>query len=243
MQYLWEKFNIKTFPARTIVFLDGEFRRDLSDFPEKGIQITGRAGTASIRIQASKKPELPLHIISVGENSGAQTLRISNACVRPTDICPGIFVTAKLTLKKPAFLTFLLENAGKNSKISGDMVFLNESDLKVSIFADHLAEATGIFVKNRVLAGPGSATELSGIAKILGDCPGCESDLSFSALCAPDIKSIKMSPNQKIASVPASAEHSANLWRGTNSQIEYLKTAGLNADAVDALLREAFINN
>ena len=32
MSYLWQEFNIKTFPAETLVFRDGVFCEDLSDF-------------------------------------------------------------------------------------------------------------------------------------------------------------------------------------------------------------------
>ena len=32
MSYLWQEFNIKTFPAETLVFRDGVFYEDLSDY-------------------------------------------------------------------------------------------------------------------------------------------------------------------------------------------------------------------
>jgi len=235
MQYLWEKFNIKTFPAKTIVFADGAFQPELSDFDADQVKVDISKDKISIDCVGADE-QLPTHLIFVGEIAGKKEIKIKNHQSQ------NVFLTAKFQVKKPAFLDIFIENAGKDSEISADLVFLNESELKLNIFADHLDENTGLFVKNRVLAGTGSATDLFGVAKIVGGCPDCRSDISFSAMCARDIKYIKMSPNQKIASVPAMAEHSANLWRGTNAQIEYLETAGLSLAQIDALLREAFLN-
>ncbi|MCL2338773.1 MAG: SufD family Fe-S cluster assembly protein [Proteobacteria bacterium] len=241
MSYLWEQFNIKTFPARTVVFLDGEFRADLSSAQSSELRVESL--DHSVTITNDVAGELPVHMIYVGEISGDKKIIIrNNASSQLSTLNSKLYLTAKLSNKKPAFLTFFIENAGKNSEFSADMVFLNESELKFDVFADHLAENTGIFVKNRALVGPGSATELYGVAKIVGECPNCHSDISFAAMAAPDIKYIKLSPNQKIASIPDSAEHAASIWRGTQTQIEYLKTAGLSASAVDSILREAFLN-
>ena len=52
MSYMWNEFNIKTFPAETIVYRDGKYCPDLS---------TIKSG------QIDKKYDLPVHIIYVGE--------------------------------------------------------------------------------------------------------------------------------------------------------------------------------
>ncbi|MCL1902021.1 MAG: SufD family Fe-S cluster assembly protein [Alphaproteobacteria bacterium] len=233
MSYLWEKFNVKTFPARTIVFADGEFRADLSEQSSK-CKVQSSNNNAQINIH--EKTDLPVHIIYIGEIAGEQEIKIINSAEDSQ-----IFITAKLNVKKPAFLNVFIENAGENSEINGNFVFLNESTLKFNVFADHLAQNTGVFVQNRVLAQSKTSTDLSGSAKIMGNCPGCKSDISFAAMCAPDIKHIKMSPNQRIANVPIEARHSAGIYRGTEGQIQFLTQAGLNRTEVDRILAEAFL--
>ena len=37
MSYMWNEFNIKTFPAETIVYRDGEYCPDLSTLENKPI--------------------------------------------------------------------------------------------------------------------------------------------------------------------------------------------------------------
>jgi Fe-S cluster assembly scaffold protein SufB len=234
MQYLWDTFNIKTFLAKTLVFEDGEFKSELSDFDKDEIKIQTLKAKTLINIK--QKTEIPVHIIYVGNISGKQDIKIINSAEDT-----HIVISSKLNIKKPAFLHVFIENTGKNSEISADMVFLNSSALKLDVFADHLSENTGVFVKNRVLAHAGSSTNLYGESKIVGDCPGCRSDMSFTAMCAPDIKYIKMSPNQKIASIPESAEHSAGIYRGTTEQVQFLNEAGLSEIEVKNILEQAFL--
>ncbi|MCL2538275.1 MAG: SufD family Fe-S cluster assembly protein [Alphaproteobacteria bacterium] len=236
MSYLWEKFNIKTFPARPLVFADGEFQPELSDCDAAKLEINDN----NIEIIVDSAGELPIHIIYVGEIIGDKVIKIKQSESRISNLESRIYLTAKLSNKLPAFLTFFIDSAGKNSKINAKIVIQNFSGLKLSIFADHLAENTGLFVQNRVLAHAGSETELYGLAKIVGDCPDCESDISFTAMCAPDAK-ITMSPNQRIVSIPKSAEHSASIYRGTQPQIQYLAAAGLTPDQIKTTLEKAFL--
>ena len=229
MQYLWEKFNIKTFPAHNVVFVDGIFRPEIS---ETGSLVK----IENDNIVIEKASDLPVHIISVGNSLEWQCLEV----FIPKEET-RVFFTAKIEIKKPAFLQLFIENAGKNSIFKGSVTAQNFTDFKLDIIANHLVPGTGIFAENRILAHRASTTELTGTTKIIADCGTCESDISFSAMCAPDIKSIKMSPNQRIASVPESAEHSASIYRGTKQQIQFLSGAGLSPDDVKKTLEEAFV--
>lgn len=232
MSFLWDKFNIETFPAHGAVFLDWVFQPDISsENPDVKIETHGDA----IRITNDNTDELPVHIILAGEITGDKKVVISQRSKSK------IHLTAKLSNIAPAFLTFFVENTGKNSVFDGNIVLRNYSDLKLHIQADHLAEKTGVFVKNRVLAHDGSATEMTGVANIIAGCPGCESNISFEAMCAPGVKSIKMSPDQRITSVPEIAEHSAAIYRGSGQQIQFLAQAGLSPEAARMVLEEAFL--
>jgi len=233
MQYLWEKFNIKTFPAHSVVFVDGIFQADISTCEKCTVRILDDI----TEIVADSPDDLPVHIISLGEITGDRKIFLKIFSENT-----HVFLTAKNEFHIPAFLTIFVENTGKNSTFTGDLVLQNYSDLKVDIGAGHLAPNTGIFIKTRVLAHKDSSTDLQASANIVADCAACESDIGFSAMCAPDIKSIKMSPNQKIASIPESAEHSAAIYRGTKPQIEFLSAAGLDAEQIKQTLEDAFLN-
>ena len=145
--------DIKTFPARTMVFVDGEFRPELSDDSDSN---------------------LPMHIIYVGEING--DIRITN------HESPIMYFSLKTKNKKPAFLNIFIENTGKNSEINGDIVVMNFSDLKIDIKTDHLAGKSGIKVHTRVLAHACTSTELTVTANIVADAPDCNSDISFSSV-------------------------------------------------------------
>ncbi|MDR1207545.1 MAG: SufD family Fe-S cluster assembly protein [Rickettsiales bacterium] len=229
MQFLWEKFNIKTFPANTAVFSDGKFMPELSE-------TNGLIKIENDNIAIEKNSVLPFHIIYVGRIPEFQCLKFYIAA---EDV--RVFFTAKTENKNPAFLQIFIENAGKNSDFFGKVTVLNKSELKLDVSGDHLAANTGVFVQNRVLAHVGSATDLDGAVKIVGDCPGCRSDMSFSAMAAMDIKYIRMSPNQRIAHVPESAEHSAGIYRGTPQQVQFLAEAGLSENEIVNILEQAFL--
>ena len=64
----------------------------------------------------------------------------------------------------------------------------------------------------------------------------------FSAMVEKNAK-IEFLPEQNIAAIPKSAEHSANIYRGTDAQILYLRQAGLGIIEIDDVLKEAFLND
>ena len=222
MSYMWNEFNIKTFPAETIVLRDGKYCPDLSTLPNAPI---------------NTKYDLPVHIIYVGEIAGENRL----------DVLVGmenqeVIISANVKIKKPAFLNIFIKNAGKNSKISGTVLLQNDSDLEFNCNAKHLYKNTAILIKNKVLAGKNSNTKLSGVAEINRDCENCESDVSFVAMVGTGAN-IEFMPGQRINSEPLRADHSASIYKPNDAQIFYLRGGGLSGAEVDVALKEAFLND
>ncbi len=215
-------FNIKTFPAETAVFRDGVFCPELSTL---------------ISTDITRTYKKPVHIIYVGELAGENELDIRNFAENQK-----IILTVKIKNKMPAFLNILIKNTGKNSEILGNVAINNTDNFKYRCFAEHLCENTGIFVKTKVLGERNSFSELTGTAFIPKNCAGVNSDISFSAMLC-DGARIKFSPSQKISSVPNAADHSASIYHATQSQIQYLRGAGLSGVEVDTAIREAFMND
>ncbi|MBR3930829.1 MAG: SufD family Fe-S cluster assembly protein [Alphaproteobacteria bacterium] len=221
MSYMWNKFNIKTIPAETIVFCDGKYCPELSTLEYKPI---------------IKKYDLPVHVIYVGEIDGNNNLKITVGVENQI-----VIVSANVKIKKPAFLNIFIKNAGKNSKISGTVLIENDSELKYNCYMHNMYENTAILIKNRVFAGKNSKNELSGTAIIDEQCPDCESDLGFVVMADKNAK-LEFVPAQKIKSEPKSAEHSAAVFKPTDAQIFYLRGAGLSGAEVDTALKEAFLS-
>ena len=228
MSYLWQEFNIKTFPAETLVFRNGVFCDDLSDY--KNIKFEKNT------VIVDKKTELPVHIIYIGEIAGNIDLNID---IFATDT--KIIMTNKVFNTKPAFLNIFVKNAGKNSVFDGQITVKNENSLKIQAFGQNIQENTGIFIKTRVLAYKNSETYLEGCAKIEKNIKDCDSDISFSVMADKDAK-ITLKPTQYINSVPKSAKHSASLYKPKDNQIQYLKTSGLSDAEIKEVLEEAFLN-
>jgi len=226
MNYLWEEFNIKTFPAETIVFRDGTLAPELSTIVD-----------IDKIIKIDRQYNLPVHIIYIGEKAGK--IDINCEILVPDQ---QVFLTVKINTKSPAFLNILIKNTGENSVFKGRILVQNYTLLEINEKAGHFAENTGIFLNNKVVAHSGSETKLSGVAEIAKGCDSCESDINFAALAAPDAK-IQFSPNQRIAAAPTSAVHSASIWRGNSDQIEYLRTAGFSGAEIKKVLEEAFTND
>ncbi len=222
MSYLWKEFNIKTFPAETIVFRDGEYSADLSTIPNAPID---------------KKYDLPVHIIYVGEIDGDKELNIDVLA----DAQP-VFLTVKLKNKKPAFLNIFIKNAGKNSEIKSHILIENAGDFGLDCVAQHLADNTTILVQTKLVAVDASKTKLSGAAVIGKDIVGAVSDINFAAM-ADDSARIEFAPRQRISSAPARADHSAAMYAPTDAQVSYLRGGGLSGEEVDSALREAFENS
>ncbi|MDR1337479.1 MAG: SufD family Fe-S cluster assembly protein [Rickettsiales bacterium] len=220
MNYLWQEFNIKTFPAETIVFKDGVFMPELSTLESCIID---------------KKYDLPVHIIYAGEIAGENNINIEINI-------PGqkVFLTAKIQNNLPAFLNIFVKNTGKKSFFRGQVLAQNYSELNISAHGHHLAPETGIILSTKVVAHSGSVSKLTGAAEIEKNCTDCDSDIGFSALAAPNAR-IEFTPKQLIRSTPAAAGHSASLYRGSRHQIEYLRESGLSGAEVKAVLEEAFL--
>lgn len=222
MSYMWEKFNIKTFPAETIVFCDGLFCPDLSTLKNTDI---------------NKKYSLPVHIIYVGEISGENELNINLSTKNQ-----NVFLDLKIKNKKPAFLNIFIKNTGKNSEVRGHVMLENNADLTFNCEAKHSASDTTILVNTKLLAGKKSKSKLSGTAIIDKNCINANSDISFSALSDETAK-IEFLPAQKISAVPQKADHSASIYTPQNIQIEYLKESGLSSIEINNVIKEAFFKD
>lgn len=230
MSYLWQEFNIKTFPAETLVFRDGVFYEDLSDYK------SAKYLKDENQIDIIKESVLPIHIIYVGCIENENKLKINVKAGNNK-----IILTSKIFNKKPAFLDIFVKNAGKNSVLNGQIITQNYDLLKINVFGEHLCENTGIFVKTRVLAHKNSDSELNGYAIIEKDTENCESDISFSVMADESAK-IKMKPVQNIKSIPLNASHSASIYKPNDFQINYLKSSGMSANEVKEILEEAFLS-
>ena len=228
MSYLWQEFNIKTFPSETLIFRNGVFCEDLSDY--KSAEFKDNI------ITINKTSELPIHIIYIGEIAGNNDINI-NILSENTKI----ILTSKIENKKPAFLNIFVKNAGKNSEIHGQIVSNNTKSLKINVKGEHLSANTGIFIKTRVMAYKDTDTELNGYAFIEKNSPYCESDISFSVMADENAKII-MKPTQYINSVPENASHSASLYKPNDNQIIYLRESGLSGEEIKKVFTEAFLS-
>lgn len=221
MSYMWNEFNIKTFPAETIVYRDGVYCPELSTLPDAPI---------------NKNYDLPVHVIFVGEIDGENNLNIAVGAENQK-----VILSVNLKIKKPAFLNIFIKNAGKNSYINGTVLMDNYSELTYKCAAHHLYENTGILIKNKLIGRQNSYSKLSGTAIIDKDCEKCDSDVGFVAMVEDGAK-IEFMPEQRISAVPFSAEHSASIFKPTKAQIFYLRGAGLSGAEVDTVLKEAFLS-
>ncbi|MBN1325313.1 MAG: SufD family Fe-S cluster assembly protein [Alphaproteobacteria bacterium] len=222
MNYLWQEFNIKTFPAETIVYRDGVFIPELSTLESTDID---------------KNYKLPVHIIYFGEIIGDNNLNI-NISIPDQEV----FLTVKIQNKIPAFLNIYIKNTGKNSFLKGKVISQNYSNLKIKQIGHHLASDTKIIIHTKVIAHSESDTKIIGTAIIEKNCKNCTSDIKMSALANISAK-IEFLPSQLISSEPTVADHSASLYKGTDSQIRFLREAGLSREEIKQALREAFIND
>ena len=229
MSYLWQEFNIKTFPSETLVFRDGVFCPDLSEYESVKYDDTKKL------ISTTKTSNLPVHIIYIGEIAGKFDLNIDINTEKSR-----VFMTMKILNKKPAFLNIFIKNTGKNSFFNGKIIAKNTGELEITEKAEHLSSNTGIFLKNRVVAYKNSVTTLKGYAEIEKNSKDCDSDISFSVLADKTAK-ITMVPTQYIKSVPESASHSASIYKPTDNQIYYLRTSGLSEKEIKQVLEDAFI--
>jgi len=230
MSYLWQEFNIKTFPAETLVFRDGVFCDNLSDYESANFDSDNNT------ISVIKTPELPIHIIYIGEIAGNIDFNIDLHAQNTK-----VFMTMKINNKKPAFLNIFIKNTGENSVFDGQIVVQNYDSLQIDANGQHFCENTGIFLKTRVLAHKNTNTVLNGYARIEQNVPNCDSDISFSVMADESAKII-MKPTQYIKSIPNNASHSASLFSANDNQINYLRESGLSGQEVKEVLQEAFLS-
>ena len=230
MSYLWQEFNIKTFKAETLVFRDGVFCEDLSDYESINFE------PESNSINITKTPKLPIHIIYIGEIAGNIDINVNISAQNAK-----VIATLKIINTKPAFLKIFIKNTGKNSLFNGRIIAQNHNSLKIDVFGEHLCENTGVFVKTHVLAHKNSETVLNGYATIEKNFKDCDSDISFSVMADENAK-ISMKPVQYIKSEPLSAKHSAAIYKPNTAQINYLRESGLSGVEVKQVLQEAFLS-
>ena len=209
-------------PAETLVYCDGLFREELSTLNDCNI---------------SKKYDLPVHIIYVGNLDNEQSLNINITA----DNQP-VYLTINTENKKPAFLNIFIKNTGKNSELRGHILLKNYSDLVVKCIAEHDVSNTGILLQTKILGYQNSHSKISATAVINKNCENTVSDIRLSGLVDKTAQ-IRFTPQQKINSIPLSAEHSAYTFHSTDAQIEYLRTAGLGTGEIKNALTEAFIKD
>ena len=222
MSYMWDNFNIKPFTAETIVYRDGKYCPDLSTINNGPI---------------NKNYDLPIHIIYVGEIADKKQLNIDINVQNQK-----VYLSVNIKNNKPAFLNIFIKNTGKNSELCGLVLLDNYDNLTYNCTAHHLSENTGIFLQNKLIANNKTISKLSGVAIIDKNYVNCNSDVSFSAISAPDAK-IEFLPAQRISSIPKCADHSASIYAPKPIQIEYLRNAGLGTLEINEVMREAFIND
>ncbi len=221
---MWNEFNIKTFPAETIVYRDGFFQPELSTLSEPE--------------NISEKYKLPIHIIYVGKISGENTLNINlNTPNQP------VFLSINTENNLPGFLNIFIKNAGKNSEIRGHILLTNSSDLTVKIIAEHYESDTGILLQTKIIGNKDSFSKISGTAIIGKNCENTKSDIRFSALATDKTAKIRITPRQKISSVPEFAEHSAYMFNIPEQTENYLRESGLSGAEVQDTMIESFMND
>ena len=230
MSYLWQEFNIKTFPAETLVFRDGQFCDDLSEY--ENIQFSPDKNLISV----DKTPKLPVHIIYIGEIADNIDLNIEINAENA-----NIIMDFKTINKKQTSINIFVKNSGKNSVFNGQIIDKNHNNLKINVVGQHLSENTGIFVKTRVAAYKNTVSDLSGSAKIEKNAINSDSDISFSVMADESAKVI-LKPTQYINCVPKNASHSASIYKPTENQVNYLRTSGLGTIEIKQILEEAFLN-
>jgi hypothetical protein len=216
MAYLSDDFkNIRFFPANMRVYRDGIFVPEFAP--------------------AKTNDSLPLHQVHLGKITGDHSWRIDEN--GPNDV----FLTARIETFGKTKIEIIIDSNRANLSFDGKIIIKNTGNLELNIIGNNNKNATGIRVETKLFAGAESENILSGLANIPAGILDAQTDISFAALCAPRVKLLKMSPAQRIASVPLSAGHSASIFRPKPAQIRYLETAGLDEQESEMLLNKVFL--
>jgi hypothetical protein len=207
--------NIRTFPANTRVYRNGVFAPDLSD--------------------ESMGADFPLHIIHIGKIEGVHNWFID--VFDPRDV----FLTARIEADGDAKINLEINLNLENIGFDGKIFIKNAGDLTLNVIGNNNKSGTKIKCHAKLFAAAASRNNLSGLANIPSEIANAETDIAFSALCERGVKLLKMSPAQRISSVPENAGHSASIYRPAPAQIQYLETAGLSARESAELLDRVFM--
>ena len=221
MSYMWENFNIKPFPAETIVYRDGIYCSELSTIKNGPI---------------NKNYDLPVHIIYIGEITDKHRLDIDVNIPNQK-----VYLSVNIKNKKPAFFNIFIKNTGKNSDVHGHIILDNYDNLTYDCSAHHMSENTGIFLQNKLIANKNTISKLSGLTNIYKNCKNCNSDITFAAIADKTAK-IEFLPAQRISSIPQNAGHNASIYQPKPIQIQYLRESGLGEIEIKNVIQEAFIN-
>ncbi|MDR3208480.1 MAG: SufD family Fe-S cluster assembly protein [Rickettsiales bacterium] len=224
MAYLFDDFkSIRTFPANTRVYRDGVFAPELSSENEG-------AG-------------LPLHIIHVGKITGRQDwiVDMNRTRGRRAAGSANVFLTARIEVEGAAKINLEINANIAGAAFDGAVFVKNAGDLTLNVIGNNNKGGTKIACRAKLFAMAGSSGDLSGVANIPAGVPDAGTSVEFSALCRGHVKLLKMSPAQRISSVPAAAGHGASIYRPAPAQIHYLETAGLPEDEAAALLNRVFL--
>ena len=224
MSYMWNEFNIKTFPAETIVYRNGVFEPELSTLTEPE--------------NINKKYDLPIHIIYVGKIYDENTLNINLGTPNQS-----VFLSINTENNLPAFLNIFIKNTGKNSKIRGHILLTNSSNLTVKISAEHKCSDTEILLQTKIIGKKNSFSKISGAAIINKDCENTKSNICLAGLATDKSAKIRFTPVQRISSVPEFAEHSAYMFHILPTQELYLRESGLSGAEVETAMIESFMND
>ena len=221
---MWNEFNIKTFPAETIVYRNGVFEPELSTLTEPE--------------NINKKYDLPIHIIYVGKIYDENTLNINLGTPNQS-----VFLSINTENNLPAFLNIFIKNTGKNSKIRGHILLTNSSNLTVKISAEHKCSDTEILLQTKIIGKKNSFSKISGAAIINKDCENTKSNICLAGLATDKSAKIRFTPVQRISSVPEFAEHSAYMFHILPTQELYLRESGLSGAEVETAMIESFMND
>jgi Fe-S cluster assembly scaffold protein SufB len=215
MAYLFDEFkNIRTFPARTRVYRDGVLVPELS---------------------SDEDSNLPLHIIHIGNITGVQ-----NWFVDMND-SEKVFFTARVAATGATNIRMEINANLPGLEFDGKIIIKNSGSLDLSASGNNNRDSTKIKLLTKLFAAAGSENRLTGVANVPAETSDIETDISFAALLEDGVKTLVISPAQRISGVPKGAGHSASIYNPAPAQIQYLSAAGLSPAESAELLNRAFM--